>query len=105
MTKIVKGEDVVIPFTVRDADKYPVDLTGKTLEIKSKINGALVTFSSPNVIVINGPHGKAQLTMSDAVTETLKVGFFNFDIYIDPNTSSTRIIKMIEKVTVVDRER
>lgn len=103
--KIVKGDDAVISFTIRDSQKYPLDLTGKVIQVKSKVNGVLTTYESPDVIVVNAVHGKVQLKLNDTNTELLKAGSFDFDVYIDPDTTTTRIIRVIGKVPVEDRLR
>jgi hypothetical protein len=104
-SKIIKGEDSLISFTVRDSEKYPLDLTGKVIKVKSKINGVLTTFESPEVLIVNAVHGKVQLKLNDPITEQLKPGFFDFDVYIDPDTSMTRIVRVIGKIPVEDRQR
>ena len=107
--KIIKGEDISLKITLRDKDKNPYDLTGKTVTIKSKIAGTLTTFSD-DVDVTEPLKGKLSLELSDTITETLTAGtdakpaYFDMDVYVVEGTV-TRIVKLRSQVTVEDRQR
>lgn len=108
--KIIKGEDVLLQLTVRDEDKNPYDLTGKTVTVKAKIAGVLTTFSGPDVNVTTPTHGVFTLKLSDTITEQLTAGdekkpaYFDCDAYIDQGTD-TRIVKYRGQATVEERLR
>lgn len=109
-TKIIKGEDVLLEFTIRDSKLNPYDLTGKTVTIKSKIGEDLVVFEDPDVEVTVPILGKGTLKLSDVITETLKAGtekvpsYFNIDVYIEQG-GDTKIVKIEKQAIVEDRQR
>ena len=100
--KIIKGEDIVLDISVRTDSGDPFDLTGKTAVVKSKVGSTLTTF--PTVDIVNAVRGKITLGLSDTETETLKTGFFDFDLYLTEG-AETRIVQFRNAVSVVDRLR
>ena len=102
--EVVKGEDILLKITLRDADKNPYDLTGKTVTVKAVILGVLTPFTSPDVEVVNAVLGQVTLRLSDTVTENLAVGDFNFDVYIEQGIN-INIVRITKQVKVIDRLR
>jgi hypothetical protein len=102
--QIIKGEDILLQIVIRDLNNNPYDLTDKTVTVKTKIGPTLTTFSSPDVTVVNPVFGSISLKLSDTVTESLAVGDFNIDVYLQEGTD-TRIVEIYKKAKVIDRLR
>jgi hypothetical protein len=106
---IVKGSDIDISVFLQTEDCngiiLPYNLTGKTLEVVYKNGaGALVTKVSPDVQVIDAVYANIILTLTEADTDALKTGYFDFDVIIEDG-ADTKIWKFIKEVTVIDRIR
>ena len=103
MIKIIKGEDKTITVKLTITDVGPLDLTSKTISVKYLDSaGALQTASAS--IVGTAPQGKVEFSLTDAKTELLSVGVFNFDVYVEEG-ADTKIYKAVKQATVEDRIR
>lgn len=106
---IVKGSDIVLSVFLQTKDCndviLPYNLTGKTVQVVYRNGvGAIITLSSPAVTILDAIYSNVTITLSEADTEALRTGFFDFDVVITEG-SDTKIWKFERQVTVIDRIR
>lgn len=103
MITIVKGEDKEITVRLKVKDDGPLDLTNKVITVKYK-DTANVVQTVAGVLVGTAPQGRFKFSLTDAQTELLKIGNFEFDVYLTEG-SVENIYKSSGLVMVKDKIR
>lgn len=103
MKTIVKGEDKEITVRLKVKDDGPLDLTNKVITVKYKDNANVVQTLSAAVVGV-ATSGRFKFDLTDAQTELLKIGNFEFDVYLTEGTKEN-IYKSSGLVIVKDKIR
>jgi len=96
--KIIKGEDKVLLFLHQLSDGRALDLTGKTVNFKLKINSVLTTIAAT---VTSAAAGEATLALTDAQTLLLASGVLNIDSYVADGADLT-IVQFYNQIQVAE---
>lgn len=96
--KLHKGIDNTLRFTIRDTDRRPVDLTGKSLIFKmyDRESRENVLFKFPEIT--NAAKGMARLIIHTVETVMLPQGLYNFACYTVDNTTEEEQIAYVDTI-------
>lgn len=107
--KMHKGIDNTLRFKIRDTDRKPIDLTGKTVVFKMYDRQSRENVLFKYAVIENAAKGLASLTIPAADLLQLPEGFYRFAmytvqdgieqiIYTDTNDNAKGVIELIDDV-------
>ena len=79
---VARGEDVTFPMihTVSQEDQTPVDISGWVIGVQAK-NGAGGIIVDVAAVVIDGPTGRYNWTITNAISGAIAPGLYKLDIW------------------------